>query len=56
MTLVPYPPSHPVIRSELAAMSRAAKRINRSPESARAYLVKRGFVTPNGRLTKQYGG
>lgn len=54
MILVPYPPFHPIIRRELAVMKRAAARINSSPQSARAFLLKHGFITSGGRLTKRY--
>ncbi|MEI6418666.1 MAG: hypothetical protein WCO82_06340 [Sphingomonadales bacterium] len=33
-----------------------SKKIAASPETARAYLVSKGFYTADGKLTEQYGG
>lgn len=41
---------------DLKAMRRAAKRIASSEETARTYLLKHGFITKSGKLTKRYGG
>ena len=42
------------IKADLAAMTQAGKRINASPASARAFLVKHGFITKRNKLTKRY--
>jgi hypothetical protein len=34
----------------------AGKKIRRTPETARAFLIKHGFITKGGKLTKRYGG
>ena len=44
------------IRREIEALREAGNWIRRSPKSARAFLVKHGFVTESGRLTKRYRG
>ena len=44
------------IREEIAAIKRVGKRICKSPESAKAFLVKHGFMTKSGKPTKRYGG
>lgn len=44
------------IRKEIKEMNLAAKEINKTPESARAFLIKHGFITKSGKLTKRYGG
>lgn len=30
--------------------------VTATPETARAFLIKNGFITQKGRLTKRYGG
>jgi uncharacterized protein YydD (DUF2326 family) len=44
------------IRKDIKEMNIAAKEINKTPESARAFLIKHGFITKGGKLTKRYGG
>jgi hypothetical protein len=41
---------------DIAAIDRAGKRILRSKKTAKAWLVKHGFITKGGELTKRYGG
>ena len=41
---------------ELKALRDASKEICRTPETARAFLIKHGFITKSGKLTKRYGG
>ena len=44
------------VRREIEALRKAGKRIRRSAKSARAFLVKHGFVTASGQLAKRYRG
>jgi hypothetical protein len=44
------------IREEIDAIKRAGKKIRRTRASARAFLVKHGFITKSGKLSKRYGG
>jgi hypothetical protein len=43
-------------KREIKAMHDAGKRIRSSKESARAYMIKHGFMTKSGKLPKRYGG
>ena len=38
------------------AIKNGTERITRSPEAAKAYLIRLGVVTPDGKLTPEYGG
>ena len=38
------------------AIREGTKKITRTPETAKAYLVELGVVTPDGKLTPEYGG
>ncbi len=44
------------VREEIEAIRAASREIRKSPQSALDFLVKNGFVTPDGKLTKEYGG
>jgi hypothetical protein len=44
------------IRQEIQAIKDAGKRIRKSRSSALQFLVRHGFVTKAGKLTKRYGG
>jgi len=39
---------------EIHEMDRASKKITRSKDSAKAFLVKHGFITQDGKVTKRY--
>ena len=41
-------------KKEIRVINEATKRIVESPEKARAYLIEKGFVTKNLKLTKKY--
>lgn len=57
MTIVIAKPSDEQVKRELRAIKAAAKKINATPEKARAFLVKTGFLTKDGkRLHPRYGG
>ena len=43
-------------REEIEAIRQAGAKIRRSKGGARAFLIKHGFITKSGKLTKQYGG
>ncbi|MFZ1087072.1 MAG: hypothetical protein WAN35_19075 [Terracidiphilus sp.] len=38
----------------LAALKKVRDEIGGSPEKARAFLVRAGFITPDGKLTEPY--
>ena len=44
------------IKREIAAIREAGRRIRASRESARSYMIKHGFMTKSGKLSKRYGG
>jgi len=54
MTVVIAEPSKKQIRKEITAMKQAGKRINASPETARAFLFKHGFITKDSKLHRRY--
>ena len=44
------------VREEIKAMQKASKKITKDSKTAFNFLVDNGFITPDGKLTKQYGG
>lgn len=42
------------IQKELKVIRKAGKEINKSKKSARAFLLKNGFITKDNRIGKQY--
>jgi hypothetical protein len=42
------------LKATLQALKKLRNEIAGSPEKARAFLVKAGFVTPDGQLTEHY--
>ena len=54
MTVVIAKPSKEQVRQEIRAMKAAGKRVNASPASAKAFLLKHGFITKNGQLHRRY--
>lgn len=54
MSIVLAPRSKKEIDHEIAIIRKAAKKVNRTDSSALAFLVKHGFLTKGGKLTKQY--
>jgi len=44
------------MKHDLEAIKDAGKRIRKSRSSALDFLVRHGFVTKTGKLTKRYGG
>jgi hypothetical protein len=56
MSTVLVPRSRTEVDRDVAAIERGAKRILRSKKTAKAWFVKHGFITREGKLTKRYGG
>jgi hypothetical protein len=56
VSTVLVPRSKAEVDRDIAAIEKGTKKILRSKKTARAWLVKHGFITRNGRLTKRYGG
>ena len=44
------------MRQLAKAIRDGTEKITRTPETAKAYLVELGVVTPDGKLTPEYGG
>ena len=44
------------LEHDIEVIRKATEEICKTPESARAYLVKHGFLTKEGKLTERYGG
>ncbi len=49
-------PTPEEVRKEVTAMKSASKEILKSKESARRFLIKKGYITKSGNLTRKYGG
>jgi hypothetical protein len=57
MTIVLTKPTEQQVRHELRVMDRASRKLTKSPKTARAFLVKHGFLTKDGKqLHARYGG
>ena len=55
MTVVIAKPSEKQIRQDVQQMRKAAKSIASSPESARSFLLKKGYITRDNKLSRKYG-
>lgn len=42
------------VRKEVSAMSRTARQINKSPASARKFLLRNGFITSQNKVSAHY--
>lgn len=56
MTVATKTASSERTKREIEAMHEAGRRIRASKETARAYMIKHGFITKSGKLPKRYGG
>ena len=56
VSTVLVPRSKAEIERDIAAIEKGSKKIMRSKKAARAWFVKHGFITKDGKLTKRYGG
>jgi predicted ATP-dependent serine protease len=56
VSTVIVPRSKAEIDRDIAAIRKTTKEITRSRKTARAWLIKHGFITKSGRWTKRYGG
>jgi len=56
MTIITTGPSEQEVKDRIKTMRAASDKITASKETARAYLIKNGFMTKGGKLTKRYGG
>lgn len=54
MTIVISKPSEAEVKKDIRSMRKAARRIQSSPEAARAFLLKHGFITKDNKLHKRY--
>jgi len=55
MTVVIAKPSEQQVRKEVQAMKKAAKHISSSPAKARSFLIQKGYITKDNKLTRRYG-
>jgi hypothetical protein len=46
--------SNEELKATLEALDKVQREHGSSPEKARAFLVKAGFITPDGKLTENY--
>jgi hypothetical protein len=56
VSTVLVPRSAAEVDSDIAAIERGSKKVRRSKRTAKAWLIKHGFITKGGKLTKRYGG
>jgi len=56
MTVVASKPDNRQLRAEIPVIQKAARKHLESPEKARQFLIKGGFMTKGGKLPKRYGG
>lgn len=56
MTVVITGPSEKEAKAQIKAIRKTSARATKSKATARAYLLKHGYITKDGKLTKQYGG
>ena len=54
MTVVIAKPSDKQVKQEIRVMKEAGKRINATPSTAKAFLLKHGFMTKDGKLHPRY--
>lgn len=54
MTVMLAKPSEVEVRKEIRALKTTARKIAASPEAAREFLRKNGFITKNNKLHKRY--
>ncbi|MBI2497020.1 MAG: hypothetical protein HYV75_03550 [Opitutae bacterium] len=54
MTVLIAKPSEKQVQNEIRAMKQTGKRINATPAKAKAFLLKHGFITKDGRLHPRY--
>lgn len=56
MSIVISKPDSSQLKAEALVMRKTAKKLAADPEKARKFLIKGGFITKGGKLTKRYGG
>jgi hypothetical protein len=54
MTFVVAKPSKAEVRREIRAIKETTRRVTTSPETARAFLLKNGFITRQKKLSAKY--
>ncbi len=56
MKVIASKPDNRQLRAEIPVIQKVARRHLESPEKARQFLIKGGFMTKGGKLLKRYGG
>ena len=56
MSFVTTPRSEKEVDRIVAVISSATKELVTSKKKARGFLIKNGYITKSGKLTKRYGG
>jgi hypothetical protein len=54
MSFVMFPRSAKEMEKEIRVMKAAVREITKTPESAREFMRKHGFITKGNKLTKRY--
>lgn len=54
MTFVVAKPSKAEVREEIRAIKETTRQVTKSPETARAFLRKNGFITRGKKLSAKY--
>lgn len=55
MTVVIAKPSEQQVKKEVQVMREAAKSISSTPAKARSFLIEKGYITKDNKLTSKYG-
>ncbi|HEV7405066.1 MAG TPA: hypothetical protein VGO11_19135 [Chthoniobacteraceae bacterium] len=51
-----YPRSKEEVDEMIASLHRGTAKLLKSKKKAREFMIKNGFMTKDGKLTKRYGG
>ena len=56
MSIITRPRSKEEVDEMIASMKEATRELLKDKKKARAFLIKHGYITKTGELTKRYGG
>ena len=56
MSIVTRPRTKEEVDEMIASVKETTKELMRDKKKGRAFLIKRGYITKTGKLTKRYGG
>jgi hypothetical protein len=56
MSIVTRPRSKTEVDAIIATVRKGTRELLKSKEKAREFMIKHGYITKSGKLTKRYGG